>query len=233
MKKTNLIFAALFFTSGISTQVYAKNFCEDMESFSQELIVCEDNDVISGAAAHCLQQTRLAVKAAALGVAANVDTISDKNKLKQAKTMSASEFNYNLSKNTLDALIATAKASREEVAGYTDYLLEPEDSDEDDVNEGSKKNYLNKNACFQENAELIKAVVSEYDDMIKSLIMARNASVSNETNSAQYKTNIENTTQNKAADQQKTTILPNSPTKKTLHKASDISGTEEEKNKKK
>ena len=80
---------------------------------------------------------------------------------------------YQLSKATLDALIARSKGAQEEVIAYEQLLEKPEDFDEPEITGMEPEAYIASTPCHADNKRVIRNVAEDIDFIISDLQYAR------------------------------------------------------------
>ncbi|MCO5144045.1 MAG: hypothetical protein M9962_13225 [Oligoflexia bacterium] len=201
-------------------------YCADPVELYNQTEDCEDNVVFAASAIDCLEDLEKLVENARKKLDSNLIKPSD---TQQRKSHDQSKANYEMTKATLDALLKQAQMSRKEVDAYMDYFSWPEDFDSEEAVDGDPEGFLNSDPCYIENKEVLANVLSDFDNHIKSLSAASLASFGKETTSGVNAGSAESLSQEVKANKVKGAGSIQLKGQKGPHKASDISGTKEEK----
>ena len=203
------------------------NFCAPPRNMT--FTDCEDNDVLIKASQDCIKKIEAASKARGLlssaAMGASVKNSEDKQK---AQIDTASNI-QNISLVNLDAMILDVENALDDVDAYFDEVVPPEDSTDEETGQLDIE-ILSENACYHETMFALDDAKQYLESNLAALEAAKAYSSGLKTANDTSSVKIENTQTGKVLNSKPTTSQPAS--KKTKHKASDISGTEEEKNKK-
>ena len=150
--------------------------CADPERVLAKASDCFDNEYISEAAIECVEGFEASVKAATAGMSAAQAKAGAASKDSQAARQQNANVDYRLSAATLTSLLASARAARAETEVYFKSVLEPEDADEPQITGSDIDAFLNEEACYKDNRDVIQSVLDTFDEHIANLEKAKASS---------------------------------------------------------
>lgn len=230
----NIIFTISFITllNGAYPNAQAapkkeSRFCIDAPAILEKVESCESNKLYNQAAESCLKKISDRAAAIAKEMPKGFAKL-DKNNQKLDQSHSANDYRHAIV--NLEDLIATTALARVQIYDYKEHIVIPEEAEEDDT-----ADLADSIPCFAEtNLALtkIEAEMGEQQNKLEAALAAAktNLAISNQNeNNAQ---NLNSSTPVLSAPTQNKATQPNS-SKVHLHQKSDISGTEDQKNKQK
>lgn len=166
--------------------------CADPAQVLARASDCYDNEYVSEAAVSCIEGFEASVKAATAGMSAAQAAAGKASKDSQSARQQNANTDYKLSEATLNALLASARAARAETQVYFKNVLEPEDADEPEITGGDIDAFLNDEACYKDNRDVIQSVLDTFDEHIANLEKAKAASQSLGAGAADYRDDLNN-----------------------------------------
>jgi hypothetical protein len=218
-----LLCLVAYSTSAEAKQVLA--FCTPLIEIDNAVEDCTKNHLYSEQAIDCLNDMEKAIQTAVAQLNKDLDTA--KKNSAQNKTLSSSTGNYFLSEKKLNLLLSRAIASSNEIKAYKENVVLPEDHDSELLkSEEDFENFINGVSCFSDNHQVLEYVLEDFDEIIKDLTMARDASLLKKTDSNSREADMDGGTVIKNAGSNSKITVP-TPTKRgDPIRESDISGTE-------
>ena len=171
--KSLVIAASLI--AAIPSAAHAR-LCADPARVLAKASDCFDNEHLSEAAIECVEGFEASVKAATTGMSAAQAKAAAASKDSQAARQQNANVDYKLSAATLTALLASARAAKAETEVYFKSVLEPEDADEPEITGDDIDAFLNEEACYKDNRDVIQSVLDTFDEHIANLEKAKAAS---------------------------------------------------------
>ncbi len=185
-----ILLAQPIFAEAAPKKRYATFTCHTIDELNARASDCEDNVDFSEAAVLCYRKLQKFVdaKTAAATTAMAASNLAHTSQAvnSQTKGMAGAANDYQISMDTLDEMLNAARQANRHVNGYLDNIYMPEDiyrvDNGDDIDD-----ILLENACYAENQEVMVAVLSKIDQMIKDFEKAKKNSGKLQLHSNNYR----------------------------------------------
>ncbi|RZA06969.1 MAG: hypothetical protein EOP11_08990 [Proteobacteria bacterium] len=151
-------------------------YCADPAKVAEQIQDCQDNERMSEAAVLCLEKFEKAINVATAAVNVGMAAKGAASKATQAGKQSNALADYQLSQAALAALIAEGQGAQEETAKFFDAVVWPEDADEPEIVGNDFEAFVNGEACYKDNRDVIGKVMSVFDNHLTQLIEAKDQS---------------------------------------------------------
>lgn len=164
--------------------------CPSLENLMEEAEECSDNGRFGEAGISCVKALEDAIRQQAELARASMKASNEKHTGEQAGNAQTHNFagsgaNYQISRTTLEELIAAAKGTRASVNSYLNGIYYPEDFDAPEEVIGDPIEFLDNNACYNDNRIGLENLVKQVDKKIAELEAALSESQKRETGSNQ------------------------------------------------
>jgi hypothetical protein len=170
--RTLPFFLSLVLTSTASAAPAEKliAFCPSATKLQEKADACENNDEFIEAGEDCLDKLDAEIKHETKRM--QLSFSADKGGQQKANFSSATQ-DYAASSLSLAALILKAELATKEIGAYPEYLLEPEDAEEADVNEGNLDKYLQQIPCYGEAKRSLGGIKQDFEKRVAQLQAAK------------------------------------------------------------
>lgn len=206
------------------------SFCPTFADLKKPIKTCDDNFSLGDVAMDCIEKFETAIRVGQSKVKFLLNQKTGQMKQQQSGAYNTSDASYEDAKKHLMQLIANGLQARSAVKEYLAEMQFPEDYEQPQVTGMSSEEYLKQETCFSAPLEVIQGSEELIGKMVTDLEKSAVAAGFLEKTSEGRTTNMGSLNQAGVGQQNRNSGPSKIPTGKQI-RSSDISGTEDKKEK--